>query len=410
VKRLRIAIVVGRFPSLSTTFILDQIVGLLRLGHEVEVFAQPPDAMGPVHAAIERYGILDRTHYWFRGLRTLPDVTRRTASLLRRDPLGTALRLLTSLDPVRFGLRGTSGHLWCLASAMLARPRFDVVLCHFGEQGLRADLVRRIGAFDAPLVTIFHGYDMSRYVREHGSSVYAKLFEGGALMLPISDHWRTKLIELGCPSEKIRVHHMGVDCKAIPFRERRSSDHTPRILSVARLTEKKGIEYALKALGMLAQRGVAFEYDIIGQGPLRATLEGLAREVGLEGRVTFHGGQARERVSELRENAHILLAPSVTASDGDQEGIPVAIMEAMASGMPVISTIHTGIPELVVDGITGYLAKERDADGLAEAISRLLSERPRWPTMGREARRIVEERYDLGALHSELVALLAAAT
>jgi colanic acid/amylovoran biosynthesis glycosyltransferase len=406
-KRLRIAVMPGPFPLLSTTFIFDQIVGLLALGHDVEVFAQPAAERGAVHPDFFRHEVAGRTHYWLSGRSTPLDAARRTAVLLRREPRGTLERLVRSLDPRSFGMRGASGYLWCLASELLLRPGFDVVLCHFGEHGARAEMLRRIGAFSAPIVTVFHGYDISRYVENHGASVYDELFEAGELMLPISDHWRRRLIELGCPASKIRVHRMGVDQTTIALRERTlAPGETPRILSVARLTEKKGIEYALRALGALRVRGIESEYHVVGDGPLRAELERLARDLHLEASVVFHGAQPHERVMELQGEAHVFLAPSVTARDGDQEGIPVAIMEAMAGGMPVISTRHSGIPELVIDGETGYLTAERDVDGLAHALARVLAERDQWARMGRSAHRVIAERHDRRKLDAELSAML----
>ncbi len=406
VTRLRIALVTGSFPSLSTTFILDQIVGLLALGLDVEVFAQRP-APGPTHEAFARHRLAERTHYWLDGARTPLAVAQRTAALVRRDGPSTLRTALGSLDPLAFGVQGASGRLWCFASTFLARGPFDVVLCHFGEQGLRADALRRVGACGAPIVTVFHGYDVTRFVVEHGRGVYARLFEGGEQMLAVSEHFRNVLVSLGCPASKVQVHRMGVDLEAIPFLERRLAPGDPaRLLSVARLTEKKGIEFALRALASPRLQGASLHYDVVGDGPLRESLEQLARRLDVERRVSFHGGLPREKVDALRKRAHVLLAPSVTAADGDQEGIPIAIMEAMASGMPVVSTVHTGIPELVADGVTGQLVKERDVDGTAAAIARVLGDHARWPDIGLAARRIVETRYDQRRLYVELAEIL----
>ena len=145
------------------------------------------------------------------------------------------------------------------------------------------------------------------------------------------------------------------------------------------------------------------EYTIIGDGPLRENLEGLARDVAANVRVRFAGWLQQEEVIHTLRTAHLLLAPSVTADDGDQEGTPVAILEALASGMPVISTWHSGIPEIVQDGISGRLVPERDAASLGEAIDELAGAPERWLSMGQAGRSYVEQYHDINQLNDELV-------
>ena len=123
----------------------------------------------------------------------------------------------------------------------------------------------------------------------------------------------------------------------------------------------------------------------------------------------MHGPLPRERVRTLLDESHLLLAPSVTAADGDQEGTPVAIMEAMASGLPVVSTLHSGIPEVVKDGVTGLLVPERDVDALAEGLRRLVESPASWAGMGKRGRAVIEQEYDVGVLGGRLVEILAEA-
>jgi colanic acid/amylovoran biosynthesis glycosyltransferase len=229
-------------------------------------------------------------------------------------------------------------------------------------------------------------------------------------MLPISEHWRRRLLELGCPPEKVRVFRMGVALDTFEFRPRRAEGAPVSLLSVGRLVEKKGFEFGLRAFAGALHAHPGLRYDIAGDGPLREPLERLARELGLAERVRFHGRLLRSEVEQLRRRANILLAPSVTDGEGDQEGIPVVIMEAMASGIPVISTRHSGIPELVVDGETGLLAPERDAPALVAALDRLLAESELSERLARAARERVAALHDQARLNDELAQLLGEVT
>jgi colanic acid/amylovoran biosynthesis glycosyltransferase len=270
-----------------------------------------------------------------------------------------------------------------------------------------AQQVRDIAALRAPLVSAFHGYDLSRLLREKRPGLYSRLFARGELMLPVSDYFRERLISIGCPPEKVRVHRMGVDTRSLPFRERTTAPGMPiRFLSVCRLVEKKGLETGLHAFAMLQKEFPSATWDIVGDGPQRAQLEELRTALSLTGSVVLRGAAPREQVRKLLYDSHVFLAPSVTATNGEQEGIPVAIMEAMAVGLPVVSTLHSGIPELVRDGLTGLLVPERDPAALADALGRLARLPERWGEMGRQGRAVVEREYDSRLLGDRLVEIL----
>ncbi len=389
-RKLRIAMVVGVFPKLSETFVLEQIVGLLEAGHDVRIFALNAPHEVLRHEVVDRWKLLERTTYVPRGkgafaflgaLRHFPEYQLQTFELTR------ALAARRALGP---------------------QGNFDAVLCHFGFIGEEARKLRRVGFFEGPLAVIFHAADVTRWLREQGDDAYTALFAEAALLLPISRHWRRKLERLGAEPTRMQVLHMGVDLRGLPYRARSLKEgETLRILSVARLMEKKGIRYAIEALALARERlGRPFEYHIAGDGLLRAELEELVRARGLSKEVVFDGWQTAEQVSALLDRAHVLLAPSVTAKDGDMEGIPVALMEAMARGLPVLTTEHSGIPELVKNGETGLTVPERDAEALARALEKLVAERDAWPTLTENARRMVEAEFDSAKLVSELEALL----
>jgi colanic acid/amylovoran biosynthesis glycosyltransferase len=172
---------------------------------------------------------------------------------------------------------------------------------------------------------------------------------------------------------------------------------------VGRLVEKKGIEYAIRAVAKLHDQGCDLEYEIIGDGPLRATLQTLIRDLGVAGIVSLPGGKDRNGVIHSLQRADVFLAPSVRAEDGDEDGPANVLKEAMATGLPVVATQHGGIPELVQDGVSGFLVPERDADTLAERLAYLIDHPDAWGSMGRAGRAFVEQHFEKNVVLDELV-------
>ncbi len=398
---MRIGIIVSEFPVLSETFILSQVAGLLDMGHTVDVYAFNRPQGVVVSHEVARYGLLEGRLTYLKELTLLRGARRivRLLGLLIRHGLRRPAAL------ARWG-RMVAGEGWAESSRrlILVTPfwagRYDIILCHFGVNGRAFLFLEELT--DAKYVCVFHGYDLSRYVRENGPAVYRALFQRGDLFLPVSERWKVRLLELGCSKEKVVVHHMGVDLAQFRAVIGERSGDTVRLLSVARFVEKKGLEYALQAVATMMTRYPKLRYDIVGSGPMEPSLRALIRTLGLEGRVALLGPQSQGEVARLMAAADIFLLPSVTAGNGDQEGIPVSIMEAMACGMPVISTRHSGIPELVEDGASGFLVPERDVEALAEKL-RFLIERPELRrAFGARGRRIVEQQYNLATLTKAL--------
>ena len=239
---MRIAVIVTSFPSVSQTFVLGQITGLIDRGHEVDIYAaaSEPEVGGTEHAVVSEYGLIERTRYQPARAVDASRVWRLAAAvyvLARywwRDP-ANAWRVVKG-PPRRFGYASRL-ELLSAGAPFAGRGRYDAVLCHFGPNGRRIARLRRAGLVRGKIVTVFHGYDMSRYLITAGPRAYERLFHEGELFLPVSDFWRSRLIELGCPSDKIAVHHMGIALSKFPVPRRHVArgDNTLRLLTVARL-------------------------------------------------------------------------------------------------------------------------------------------------------------------------------
>jgi colanic acid/amylovoran biosynthesis glycosyltransferase len=404
---MKIALIVEAFPVLSQTFVLNQITGLIDRGHEVDIYAEFHENSSKVHPDVEKYDLLSRTFYHppmpqARLHRFLQGVWL----FLINVPIAPLL-LLRSLNVFKYKKDAASLRLlYAVIPFVKRRPIYDVIQCHFGLLGIKGMLLRDVGALQGKHATAFHGVDISQNLRLLGEAVYSDLFKAGDLFLPISQHWQNRLIELGCDPGKIIVHRMGIDCQRFTFLPRSLNPGEPiRLISVARLTEKKGIEFGIRAVANVLTHFPDLEYNIVGDGDLRTELAELIHTLGIAEQVKLLGWRNQTEVVELLQRSHILLAPSVTAKDGNQEGIPVALMEAMAMGLPIISTYHTGIPELVEDDVSGFLVPERDVAALADKISDLVHRPEHWAAIADAARRRVEQLHNINQLNDQLIAI-----
>jgi glycosyltransferase involved in cell wall biosynthesis len=192
---------------------------------------------------------------------------------------------------------------------------------------------------------------------------------------------------------KLHCLYHGLELEEYQPAFERSQD-VPVITSVGQLKEKKGFAFLLKACRLLKEKGYSFRCEIIGEGPLRSALEQQIRELSLESCVTLHGALPHENVIDQLKSSTMFVLPCVTSSDGDRDGIPNAILEAMALQVPVISTSHSGIPEVITDEVNGLLVPPADAPSLAQAMARLLDQPQMGRQMGERGRQIVNESFD----------------
>lgn len=400
-ERLHIAFLAGLFPVLSETPVVNQITGLVARGHQVSVFGDQPTVVGPYHESIDRFDLLSRVSYRPEMPRTLVARWRGVGHLLATHTGADRTTLLRTLNPFVYAGRALSGTLAYQTAAFLPATSYDIIHGGFGEQGVKALRMKRLGTMRGPLITAFQGADLTKYIRGR-SNVYRRLFREGDLFLPVSQFFAKRLAQLGCPSDRIVVLRTGVDLRLFTFEPRQHSQ-TLRLVSVGRLVEKKGIDDALHMVANLLRLGIEVRYDIIGDGHLRASLELLAGELGISDRVRFLGNQNQDKLPSHLAACQVLITPSVTAPSGDQEGIPNVIKEAMASGLPVVSTWHAGIPELIEHGKTGFLAPEHDPGALAAAV-RTLNEQPAiWGPMAAAARQRIVADYDIEKQNDRLV-------
>ncbi|NJD55282.1 MAG: colanic acid biosynthesis glycosyltransferase WcaL, partial [Nitrospirae bacterium] len=392
------------FPEISETFILNQISGLIDRGHHVDIYAMRPGNLTTMHAEVTQYGLLDRTRYLGviprnRFVRVLKAVGQLAGSLKHLD----RAVIVRSLNARRYGRAASSLSLLFNALPLLRERHYDIIHCQFGTLGPRTLQLRQIGAISGKLIISFRGYDATQYLKDR-PGVYAEMFRDADLLLPVSSSLREVLVHAGCPECKIRVHHSGIDCaKFVPAERRRADGDTVKVISVARLVEKKGIAYALEAMAKVKRTGRKIQYTIVGDGPLRSSLEELIGTFGISEDVKLAGWKNHDEVIGLMRESDVLLAPSITTEKGDQEGIPNVIKEAMALCIPVISTYHSGIPELVEHNVSGFLVPEKNVAALSGCLAQVIDAPDVRISVGRNGRKRVETHYDIQKLNDRMV-------
>ena len=373
----RLAIAAPRFSSPSETFIRDH-VRLLAPGRTVLLCRDG--------AGVERLGC--------------PALTDIDGKQGRRS----ALAQLVDGGAGLWGLvteAGVTGARRDRIAAFLEAQRVRAVLAEYGPMGVQ--LMGACAAAQVPLFVHFHGYDVTLprrhwYVRYH----YRQLFRAAAGVFAPSAFIADLLRGWGCPAAKLHVSHNGVD----PERFAVTTREPGRVVAVGRLVAKKAPHLTIAAFAQVRARFPEARLDLVGDGELHSRCRELVATLGLEDAVTLHGARPPAEVAALLARASLFVQHSVTADDHDIEGLPISILEAMAAGLPVVSTRHSGIPEAVAAGTTGILVDEGDVVAMAAAMTALLAEPDRAAALGRAGRERLLTRFTHARQRRRLLTLM----
>ncbi len=287
---------------------------------------------------------------------------------------------------------------------ILIRRDPDLMHIYFGNTGVH--LLPLIERWDRPCVVSFHGMDVQRRHSERGyEEKLRRLLRLVRLVLVRSNSLAIRLIDLGCSPEQIRLNRTGIPLENFPYAPRTTpEDGAWTVVQACRLVPKKGLTTALQAFQIFHSQYPNSRFVIAGDGPLRPALNRLVSDLKLDKAVEFTGFVTQTELYHLYRSAHLFLHPSEVAEDGNEEGVPNSLLEAMASGLPVIATKHGGIPEAVTDQVTGFLFSEKDKEGIAEALTWFAKAPAEWARMSREASRAValnfEHRQQIDRLES----------
>jgi glycosyltransferase involved in cell wall biosynthesis len=271
----------------------------------------------------------------------------------------------------------------------LKRERIDLIFTEYGPTACA--IMRTIEKYKAPLLVHFHGYDVYHLptVRKHKAN-YEKLISLQANAIAVSKEMKQELISWGFPSERVIYSPCGCHSR---FVELQVPKERSGFIAVGRMVEKKGPLYTIKAFEMALKNGLKDNLTFIGDGPLMDTCKEYVVENKLGDYIHFLGHQSHDFVLERMLNAKVFLQHSVTSSEGDKEGTPVSVVEAMAVCMPVISTYHAGIQDVVAHGENGFLVREKDIAEMSKYILALAEDEEKCREMGNSGRTSVQKNF-----------------
>src|SRR5713101_5021404 len=293
------------------------------------------------------------------------------------------------------------GEYQVLAS-LLEKRGADLMHIYFGHTGVH--LLPFIEQWDKPCVVSFHGADVAHKpeIKDYPGKL-RRLFNAVPLVFARSQSLAARLMQLGCPSEKLRINRTGIPLTEFPFAHREPpQDGKWKVVQACRLIPKKGVATSLRAFAIFKKDYPSAEFFIAGKGPLQSELEMLAGGLGIARDVHFLGFLSQSKLRGLYGSSHLFLHPSEISPNQDQEGVPNSVLEAMATGLPIVATRHGGIPEAVDHGRAGFLVAEEDHVALANAMQLIASSPVLLKQMGEDAHSTVVERFEQDAQIDQL--------
>ncbi len=305
----------------------------------------------------------------------------------------------------RFWFRQLRDKPWQISSVELRAfldilTKTDARLLHIYFGHIAVHLLPLIRAWPKPSIVSFHGADVMVDMNKPAyRAATEQMLEAVKLVLVRSESLRRAVIHLGCDEKKIEVQRTGVPLDEFPFRERgfppRDRGGEWRFVQAGRLIDKKGLPVSLRAFASFLHRYPNATLTIAGEGPLLGDLQKLAHELKIDQRVSFTGFISQAELRDIFYASHIFLHPSETGPDGNQEGIPNSMLEAMATGLPVFATQHGGIPEAIESGVSGVLVPEHNHDELARSLLDAVQEPGFLSRVAHSAAQVIREKFDL---------------
>lgn len=381
--------IIGRYPGLTTTFIDREVLALRGMGVRLQILSirQPWPKLSAEQEAL-REGVI-----YLLPVKWLALLGSQIHFALRKPRrfFGTLRYLLTRSHPSLKSRVMTLLHFGegVYAAYLLRRAPGQHLHAHFIDRAATVALVAS-RLLDIPYSVTAHATDI--YVNP---VLLKEKLASAKFVSTCTAYNRSYLSQFGKDlfNHKLLCIYHGLELERY-VRGQRAKPGWPVILSVGQLKERKGLSYLVEACRILLDRGIQFECRIVGEGPLRPSLEAQIQQLGLGEQVKLYGALPHQAVIEQYEQATVFALPAILGADGDRDGIPNVILEALAMELPVVSTQHSGVPEVVEDGVNGLLVPPEDAQALASALERLIYSPETGQQFGKVGRQIVAERFD----------------
>ena len=395
--RLRIAYVLKMYPRYSETFVVNEILALERAGMSVEIFS--------LRAPVD-------THFQDALARVRAPVTYLGTDRPKVDDFWNAIARAATTTPSMWSALRCAGDAEArdvyqaalLATEVLARG-LQHIHAHFATV---AATVARLAARFTGLPYTFTAHAKDIFHEDTRRDDLARKLRDAAAVVTVSDYNVDFLRrEYGHAADTVERIYNGIDLTTFAFEP--PVQRRPTILAVGRLVEKKGFADLIEACARLATRGRAVDCRIVGAGPLEADLRAHASRLGLDSSIHFLGPRPQSQIIEEIHHASVCAVPCVLGTDGNRDGLPTVILEAMALGTPCVATPVTGIPEVIRDGVTGLLVPEHEPAALAAALECVLDDEPLRCTLARAARDLVEREFDIERNSQQLARLFSRA-
>lgn len=408
---MKILFFVNNFPCISETFVLNQICNLLEKNHDVRIYSWGIGDKKP-HEDFFKYNLSNRTYRLYQSIPRNKFVRfYKILPFLFKTFIKHGIKSVNLISK-KYGLRAKNLLISYIGegySKIGWKP--DAIICHFGDNGILMQSLISSGIVNkiTPCFTFIHAHEICKLSISDVQKIYFPIFNKSHFLLPINTIWAEKLISAGANAQKVILFRMGIDSSKFKFKHLvTKEDNKIQIISVGRLVGQKGFKYAIEGVAKYIHKThKQVKYTIIGTGPLEHGLKNLAKNLGIEQYVDFLGSQTQDVVIQRVTSADIFLLPSVTDENGFMEGIPVALMEAMAIGTICISTFHSGIPELIENNISGFLCEEKNSSDISKALMNFesLSESEKM-NIRENAYNTIKEHFDLNNLMNSLIQLI----
>lgn len=394
---MRISYVLQLFPPISETAIINELTALMDLGHDVRIVSLERTTDKIFHKEVYSRGILSKARFFMES---------DYGSLFSGDLFYTIFYFFKIIagNLVAFvrNPRGKFRPNLRIARACAHLRGSRVVHAHFATDS--AEIAMKVSrVLSIPYTLTVHAYDIFKREYAESPSLKEKLFSAEKI-ITISDYNKKYLCErFGIRPEKIKVIHVGVSKKRFGKADTAKSGN--KIITVARLVEKKGLEDLIESLKILKDSRIDFSLTIVGKGPLKEGLSSSIKDAGLSDRVSFRAELDDDELDGLLREASLFVLPCIKTDDDDLDGTPMALMEAMASGLPVVSTDVSGIPEVVEDGVTGILVPQKKPSEFAAAMKKILEDSSMAKVMGAAGRKKIFSEFDAKDSASRLVSV-----